>query len=165
MMAIIQCSISEHRHQPLAEIAEVGLDYLRRADPIMMQMIDDIGIGNIDLRRRLEVEPSDHFGALFACFVGQRQSETDTIRQFAAFRQLFGHAFPTPAEIMSLAESKLANMLNSYRKAGFIHQLARSLVEGRLQLDDLGFLTDDEVSERLRGIHGVGAWSVEQILF
>lgn len=32
------------------------------------------------------------------------------------------------------------------------------------QLPFLG-LTDDEVSERLRSIHGVGAWSVEQILF
>lgn len=141
MTLISSLSTSNCQYQPHAAIAEIGLEYLRHADPIMMQMIDQIGVSNIDLRRRLEIERDDHFGALFACFVGQRQAETDTIRQLAAFRHLFGRPFPKPTEIMTLPESQLETMLNSFRKADFIHQLARSLVESRLQLDDLDSLT------------------------
>ena len=137
--------------------------HLANVDPILASIISEIG--PLDLRRRLEAPADDHFGALTACLVGQRQSEHDTIRQLGVLRQKFGRPFLTPPEILSLPETELARILNSHKKATYVRDLAQTIVDGTRRLEDLDRVSDEEVTTRLLTIKGVGAWSVEQILF
>lgn len=137
--------------------------HIAAADPRLAAIIAETG--PLNLTRRLEAAPNDHFGALTVCLIGQRQSERDTIRQLAMFRQRFGRPFPTPQEILSIARPELAVMLISHRKASYLHNLAADLEVSRIHLDDLEELDDPAVAARLLSIKGIGSWSVEQILF
>jgi DNA-3-methyladenine glycosylase II len=147
----------------LAPLVTTASAHIAAADPRLAALIAETG--PLNLSRRLEAAPDDHFGALTACLIGQRQSERDTIRQLAVFRQRFGKPFPTPQEMLSIPQTDLAILLMSHRKAGYLHGLAADLEAGRVQLDDLCQLDDAAAAERLLAIKGVGQWSVEQILF
>lgn len=147
----------------LADIAREAAAHLAAADPRLAALIAETG--PLNLARRLEAPPDDHFGALTACIIGQRQSERDTVRQFAAFRQRFGRPFPTPQQMLSMARPELAIMLMSHRKASYLHDLAADLDARRVRLDDLDALDDLAVAARLASIKGIGSWSIEQILF
>lgn len=50
------------------------------------------------------------------------------------------------------------------RKAEYVIDLSRDIVEGKLDLDSLKQLPNEEVIERLVALRGVGRWTVECIL-
>ncbi len=147
----------------LAPLAVEAAAHIAAADPRLAVLIAETG--PLDLSRRLEAAPDDHFGALTACLIGQRQSERETIRQLAVFRARFGHPFPSPQELLSIPQADLAILLMSHSKAAYLYGLATDLEMRRIRLDDLDRLEDAKVTERLLAIKGIGAWSVEQILF
>ena len=147
----------------LKDVVSEAAAHIAAADPRLATIIAETG--PLNLTRRLEASPNDHFGALTACLIGQRQSERDTIRQLATFRHRFGRPFPTPQEIVSIDLPELAAMLTSHRKARYLHHLAADLEADRNHLDDLEGLDDPAVAARLLSIKGIGSWSVEQILF
>jgi DNA-3-methyladenine glycosylase II len=147
----------------LASLVTEAAAHIAAADPRLAALIAETG--PLDLTRRLEAAPHDHFAALTACLIGQRQSERDTIRQLAVFRQRFGRPFPTPHEMLSITPPELAALLKSYRKADYLHSLAANLEAHRIRLDDLNRLDDPDVAARLLSINGIGSWSIEQVLF
>jgi DNA-3-methyladenine glycosylase II len=151
------------RPQRLRDVATEAEAHLRRSDPTLARLIDDTG--PLDLTRRLQAAPHDHFGALMACLVGQRQPERTTVRQFVALRRRTGQVFPSPMGLLSLPELELAALLNSHVKVRYLRQLARQVLDGQVRLDDLEMLDEPEVERRLLAIQGVGPWSIEQILF
>jgi DNA-3-methyladenine glycosylase II len=73
-------------------------------------------------------------------------------------------AFPGPDDLAGLEPQAFRDLGFSLRKAASITELSRSLVDGRLNLDDLDRLADDEVVSRLTSVRGIGRWSAEYVM-
>jgi DNA-3-methyladenine glycosylase II len=73
-------------------------------------------------------------------------------------------AFPHPQDLAGLEPGALRDLGFSIRKASTIIELSRTVVEGRLDLEILETLADDEVVARLTSLRGVGRWSAEYVL-
>jgi DNA-3-methyladenine glycosylase II len=74
------------------------------------------------------------------------------------------HAFPSPHELATLEPQALRDLGFSFRKAATIINLSRDVVSGRLDLEGLERLGDDEVVSKLTSLSGVGRWSAEYVL-
>ena len=74
------------------------------------------------------------------------------------------HAFPRPDDLAGLSPDDLRRLGFSRQKGRAMIELARSITEGRLDLEGLAELPDDEAVKRLRGLRGVGRWTAEYVL-
>jgi DNA-3-methyladenine glycosylase II len=74
------------------------------------------------------------------------------------------HAFPRPQDLANLEQQALRELGFSLRKAATIIELSRASVAGRLDLESLEHLADDEVVSRLTSLSGIGRWSAEYVL-
>jgi DNA-3-methyladenine glycosylase II len=74
------------------------------------------------------------------------------------------HAFPRPEDLAGLRPENLRRLGFSRQKGHAMIELARSITDGRFDLDELTELNDAEAVERLRGLRGVGRWSAEYVL-
>jgi DNA-3-methyladenine glycosylase II len=75
-----------------------------------------------------------------------------------------GHAFPRPEELARLEVVNLPPLGFSRQKGRAMIELARSVVEGRVDLEGLADLPDEEAIARLEDLRGVGRWTAEYIL-
>lgn len=75
------------------------------------------------------------------------------------------HVYSLNVERIALASPLDIRALQfTVRKAESIVRLAREFAEGRLSLDLLRRLPDEEIISRLTSLHGIGLWSAEWIL-
>lgn len=72
--------------------------------------------------------------------------------------------FPPAEELAGAALRDLRRCGLSHRKAEYIRDLARMVRDGKLDLDGLGDLPDDEARRILLGLRGWGPWSTEYFL-
>lgn len=74
------------------------------------------------------------------------------------------HAFPRPHDLAGLTPQTLRELGFSLRKAATLIELSQAVVAGRLDLESLERLADDEVVSRLTSLSGIGRWSAEYVL-
>jgi DNA-3-methyladenine glycosylase II len=74
------------------------------------------------------------------------------------------HPFPRPVDLAGLDPDDLRRLGFSRQKGRAIIELALSIAEGRLELDELAELDNERAVERLRGLRGVGRWTAEYVL-
>ena len=65
----------------------------------------------------------------------------------------------TPSALLSLTDEELHNIGFSRQKARYSRILARTIIDGTLDLTDLGTKTDDEVFSTLTSLTGIGPWT------
>jgi DNA-3-methyladenine glycosylase II len=134
--------------------------YLRAADPVLARLID--GRPDFDPQAWMARLPAmDLFGALLFQVVGQQLSVVATRTILARITALFGGHLPSPAELGSLDPAKLREAGLSWRKIATLRDLAERLSDGRLSLDALSALPDDELLAELTAIPGIGPWTVQ----
>jgi DNA-3-methyladenine glycosylase II len=74
------------------------------------------------------------------------------------------HAFPRPEALARLSPAALRQFGFSRQKGRAMIELAQSAAEGRLDLEGLAALSDDEAVKRLCELRGVGRWTAEYVL-
>ena len=137
--------------------------YLRRADPVLARLIDDRP--DFDPRAWMSrLPPMDLFGALLFQVTGQQLSVAATRRILARIQALFGGHLPAPAELLALDPLRLREAGLSWRKINTLRDLAERLSDGRLNLDELAGLPDEELMAELTAISGIGPWTVQGAL-
>lgn len=72
--------------------------------------------------------------------------------------------FPTPEQVAHLKYEQLQALQFNRRKAEYIIDIARKIVDGSLDLERLWHLTDEEVLDELTKLRGIGRWTVECLL-
>ncbi len=129
--------------------------YLRRADERLAGVIDRVGV----IKR--PVIP-DLFAALMHCIVGQQISTKahETIWQ----RMLSGLGEVTPQSIASLQPMELQAYGLSFRKVDYMQDIAREVMEGKLDIGALSAMSDEQVCKRLCELRGIGVWSAEMLM-
>ena len=81
----------------------------------------------------------------------------------------WGRAFPTPAAMASVGEAFYRDVARAGYRAGYLLSLARTVVEGRVDLEALARstpeeLTDAEVEATLLALPGVGPYAAAHIM-
>jgi DNA-3-methyladenine glycosylase II len=133
---------------------------LMRRDPILGGAVKHIGPCGLAARQR-----SDHLTALVGAIVSQQLSTKAAATIFGRFVALFaGGEIPSASAIDALGDEALRGVGLSGQKVGYLRDLCARIADGRLQLDALDALTDDEVVERLTAVKGFGRWTAEMFL-
>ncbi len=142
---------------------EQARSYLRDADPVLARLIDDRPA--FDPRAWMaQLPPMDLYGALLFQVTGQQLSVPATRRTLARIEAMFGGRLPSPAELLSVDPDRLREAGLSWRKISTLRDLAERLSDGRLNVEVLTGLSDDELIAELTAIPGIGPWTVQGAL-
>nr|MDQ3588476.1 hypothetical protein [Actinomycetota bacterium] len=77
---------------------------------------------------------------------------------------MFGDRAPTPAELLAADADEVRGVGLSRRKVAYLRDLAEHVEDGRLELDRLADLSDDEVVAQLTAVKGLGEWTAHMFL-
>jgi DNA-3-methyladenine glycosylase II len=133
---------------------------LMRRDPILAVAIKRVGPCRMAERQR-----KDHLTALIGAIVSQQLSTKAAATIFARFAALFPDSQITNAStIDTFDDATLRGVGLSGQKIGYLRDLCARIADGRLNLDDLEALPDEQVIERLTSVKGFGRWTAEMFL-
>ena len=79
-------------------------------------------------------------------------------------QELFGGEVPAPAKLIAADPEALRAAGLSRAKVAYLRDLAERVEDGDLDLDHLTELPDDQVSEQLTAVKGIGQWSADMFL-
>jgi len=133
---------------------------LMRRDPILATAIKRIGPCRMAERQR-----KDHLSALVGAIVSQQLSTKAAATIYGRFVALFPEGESLNAEaIAAQTDTALRGVGLSGQKVSYMRDLSARIVDGRLELDALESLPDEEVIERLTAVKGFGRWTAEMFL-
>ena len=133
---------------------------LMRRDPILGAAIKTIGPCLMADRQR-----KDHLTALVGAIVSQQLSTKAAATIFGRFAALFPqNTIPDAAAISAQSDAVLRAVGLSGQKVGYLRDLSARIADGRLRLDELEHLPDEEVIDRLISVKGFGRWTAEMFL-
>ena len=146
-----------------AERLEQARSSLRDADPVLARLIDErpaFDPGAWIAR----LPPMDLFGALLFQVTGQQLSVASTRRILARIEALFDGHLPSPTQLLAVDPASLRTAGLSWRKIHTLRDLAGRLSDGRLNVEALSELPDDDLIAELTRIPGIGPWTVQGAL-
>ena len=133
---------------------------LMRRDKVLGSVIKRIGPCGMAARQR-----KDHLTALVGAIVSQQLSTKAAATIFARFVALFPEGeIPNAAAMAALSDQQLRGVGLSGQKVGYLRDLSARIADGRLNLEELDTLPDDQVIERLTAVKGLGRWTAEMFL-
>jgi DNA-3-methyladenine glycosylase II len=131
-----------------------------RRDPVLREIIKEVGACGLARRQHL-----DHLSALAASIISQQLSGKAAATIFSRFLALFSNrTIAGAASIARIDDATLRSVGVSPQKIGYLRDLCARIADGRLQLDRLGTLPDEEVIEALIAVKGIGRWTAEMFL-
>ncbi|HEY2653184.1 MAG TPA: DNA-3-methyladenine glycosylase 2 family protein [Solirubrobacteraceae bacterium] len=140
-----------------------GREFLRRADPILRELID----ARPDFHPRAwlnELPPRDAFGTLIFQVTGQQLSVSATRTIVSRLEQRFGGHLPSPTELLAADPQELRAAGMSNRKAATLRALAERFLDGRLDPKSFASMTDEEIEAALTAVPGIGPWTAHGFL-
>lgn len=139
---------------------------LAAADPAMGALIERLGEIDIAtrLRRRSEERPADAYGALLRAIVGQQLSTKAARTIYRRVCEIFGGTTPSPQQLLEASEEELRAAGLSGRKVEYVRDLATHVLDGELELERLGELSDEEAIAEIVAVRGLGQWTAEMFL-
>ena len=139
---------------------------LAAADPAMAARIERVGKIDLEtrLQRRSEERPADAYGALLRAIVGQQLSTKAARTIYLRVLEIFDGSTPAPEQLLEASEEDLRGAGLSGRKVSYIRDLASHVLSGELELDRLDELSDEEATEEIVAVRGLGRWTAEMFL-
>jgi DNA-3-methyladenine glycosylase II len=142
---------------------ELAQNHLRKVDPVIGQLIDRRP--GFDPHAWLdELPPMDLFGSLLFQVTGQQLSVAATRRTLERVTSLFGGHLPSPEELWKAEPGDLRAAGLSWRKVNTLRDLAERLSDGRLDMERLRKLPDDDFIAELTAVPGIGPWTAQGAL-
>jgi DNA-3-methyladenine glycosylase II len=133
---------------------------LMRRDPVLGALIKRIGPCGMLARQQ-----DHHFTALVRAIVGQQLSTKAAATIFARLAALFPEqAVTDPARVAALDDQTLRAVGLSGQKLRYLRDLCDRILDGRLNLEELDSLPDEDVIARLTQVKGFGRWTAEMFL-
>ncbi len=132
---------------------------LMRRDPILAVTIRRIGACGMASRLL-----TDHLTTLVRAIVGQQLSSKAAATIFGRLRALFPDGQITVDGLQALSDAALRGVGLSSQKLAYLRDLSARIADGRLLLNELDELSDEQVIERLTAVKGFGRWTAEMFL-
>jgi DNA-3-methyladenine glycosylase II len=122
-------------------------------------------LGPLSLRSaRRPGRPTDAYGTLVRAIVGQQLSTRAADTIYGRVVGLFGGEAPPPPALIAADPDDLRAAGLSRAKVAYLRDLAERVEDGDLDLDRLSQLSDEQVSEQLTAVKGIGQWSADMFL-
>jgi DNA-3-methyladenine glycosylase II len=137
-------------------------EHLRSVDHVMRGLIDEGGPIDPETDRR--GSRPDPYEALARAIVGQQLSTKAARSIWERLVETLGGTFPPSSELLAADAETLRGAGLSRAKVSFLQDLAERANDGRLDLDSLAELSDEDVIATLTEIKGVGPWTAEMFL-
>jgi DNA-3-methyladenine glycosylase II len=138
-----------------------ALDVLRASDPVLARLID--GLDPVDFGSWRARWALDRFRSLARAIVGQQIATRAASAIFDRLQAQIGDRDPAAA-IVEASDAELRAVGLSAAKAASLRDLAARTLDGRLELDHLDDLTDDEARAQLTAVRGIGSWTADMFL-
>jgi len=106
----------------------------------------------------------DLFGSLLFQVTGQQLSVAATTRTIERVTSLFAGHLPSPDELLAVEPDDLRAAGLSWRKVNTLRDLAERLTDGRLDVERLTQLPDDDFIAELTAVPGIGPWTAQGAL-
>jgi DNA-3-methyladenine glycosylase II len=110
---------------------------------------------------RREVNP-DLFSALVNSIVGQQISTKAHITIWNRMQAEFGAISPEALAVST--EERLQSCGITFKKAGYIRNIAEKVMDGGLDIAALGGMPDEGVCAALTKLNGIGVWTAEMLM-
>ncbi len=105
------------------------------------------------------------FASLGRAIIYQQLSGKAAATIYGRFLDLFPRRrFPTPQQLLGVPHAKLRTAGLSKAKATYLHDLARRFDDGTVQPRRFRKAGDDEITDTLLVVKGIGQWSVDMFL-
>jgi len=128
----------------------------------MRRLIDELG--PLDEEERRRGRPDEPYGALVRSIVGQQLSTKAARTIYERLIAQFDGRTPTPAELLAADPEQVRSAGLSRPKVSYLRSLAEHVESGELELARLDELPDEEVSEQLTAVKGLGQWTADMFL-
>ena len=141
-----------------------SIDYARarrtlmRRDPVIATLIRQHGECGLSAAQR-----TDPFHALLHAIIAQQLSSKAARTIELRFTAIFGGS-PTPAAVTAVSDEQIRSVGISAPKIKYMRDLCARILDGALDLESLGSLTDEDVIVALTSVKGIGRWTAEMFL-
>lgn len=135
-----------------------AIEYLSSADPVMARLVNEHG--PVTLHRT-----NDYFFTLLEAIASQQLSSKAADTIINRIRALVpGDAAPDPESIFAVPDQALRDAGLSWSKVSYVKDLAERVASGRLALDHIAQMDDEQIIEALVSVKGIGRWTAEMFL-
>jgi DNA-3-methyladenine glycosylase II len=134
------------------------IQYLSNVDAQLAGVIKAVGRYSIKVR-------NNAFQSLAESIIFQQLAGTAAAAIYGKFIKYYNEAIPTPIQILSSPDTELKSKVGlSSKKIEYLKDLSSKVEDGRLNLDILPSMTDEEVISTLQQVKGIGRWTAEMFL-
>ncbi len=138
-------------------INQAAIQHLSAADPILGRLI----------AQGREILPRPHedlYLALLRAIVSQQISTKAAAAIWKRFQALFPpEGYPEPREVLQMDEEVLRSAGLSRQKAGYLKAIAEYNERGLLDYEHLTSLSEEDFTQHLTAIRGVGRWTAQML--
>ena len=114
--------------------------------------------GNFDIKK-------DYFQSLLRSIIYQQLSGKSANAIYRRFIDLIPrNSFLSPKEVLRISRNDMRKAGLSFQKIDYLKNLANYFEKNSFQKDDVKRMTDQEISEELTQIKGIGQWTVDMFL-
>jgi DNA-3-methyladenine glycosylase II len=107
---------------------------------------------------------TDHYGELVGSIVGQQLSAKAAGAIWHRVLDLFGSKMPTPEQLIKVEDQKLRDVGLSWAKVKYVKDLAQHILDGRLDLEHISTMPNNQLIEQLTAVKGLGEWSAHMFM-
>jgi DNA-3-methyladenine glycosylase II len=130
-------------------------DGLAAKEPIFKRIIERHGYPPIWSR-------SLNFASLIHIILEQQVSLASALSAFRKLQEKLGEV--TPANLLQLSDEEMKACYFSRQKTIYARHLAENIIEGKLNIEALAQLDNDEIRHQLIKIKGIGHWTIDVVL-
>lgn len=100
-----------------------------------------------------------NFATLIHIILEQQVSLDSALSAFNKLKEKLGEI--TPESVLKLSDEELKLCYFSRQKTVYVRELAKAILDGKLDLENLQTLSDGEVKTQLKQIKGIGDWTAD----
>lgn len=145
------------RRRPLPYDAEAARRHLLRADPVMRDLVKNLGPYQMEVRGR-------PYEALLRAVLYQQLAGAAAAAIERRFLALFDNRIPTAEQLAPISDEQFRAVGISRQKASYMRSIAEHFSAGHLNDRKLMRMPDEEFIAAVMQIRGVGRWTADMLL-
>ncbi|MBA3757339.1 DNA-3-methyladenine glycosylase 2 family protein [Candidatus Saccharibacteria bacterium] len=106
----------------------------------------------------------DHYSELVTSIIGQQLSTRAAAAIWRRVLDLSKGKPPTPQKLINVDEQTLRSAGLSRPKVSYVKDLAHHVIDGRLDMNLISKLPNDEIINQLTAVKGIGEWSAQMFM-
>jgi DNA-3-methyladenine glycosylase II len=132
--------------------------YLSEADPQLAGVIKTVGKYSIKIR-------TNAFQSLVESIIYQQLAGSAANIIYTRFIKHYNNVLPKPMQILSTSDIELKSKIGlSSNKVRYLKNLSTKVEQGKINLELLSTMSDEEVIAELTLVKGIGRWTAEMFL-